>query len=215
MLLFFYVKKQRILAQIQMVAVGQLHPLLTQSKYYSMVNCNFTPFPILTTERLTLRQLSPDDRQNIFALRSDTAINKYLNRAPCNTIEDAINFINKVNDNIQKNNSIYWVITLTKSKTFVRTICLFNFSNEKNTCEIGYELLTNFQGQGIMKEAAEKVITYAFHTIQLQKIAAFTHNGNRNSTKLLEKAGFTKSTEAAKENPDFTIFTLTNLLNNT
>lgn len=180
-----------------------------------MVNINFTPFPILTTERLTLRQLSTDDQQNIFALRSDTAINKYLNRAPCKTIEDAINFINKINDNIKKNNSIYWVITLTKSKTFVGTICLFNFSNEKNTCEIGYELLTNFQGQGVMKEAAEKVITYAFHTIQLQQIAAFTHNGNRNSTKLLEKAGFTKSTEAAEENPDFTIFTLTNSPGNT
>jgi [ribosomal protein S5]-alanine N-acetyltransferase len=214
-LLLFDVKKQRILAQIQILATRLLHPLLTQSKYHSMVNINFTPFPILATERLTLRQLSTDDQQSIFALRSDTAINKYLNRAPCNTIEDAINFINQVNDNIQKNNSIYWVITLTKSKTFVGTICLFEFSNEKNTCEIGYELLTNFQGQGIMKEAAEKVITYAFHTIQLQKIAAFTHSSNTNSTKLLEKAGFAKSIEAAKENPDFTIFTLTNSPDNT
>src|SRR4051812_10735391 len=123
-----------------------------------MVNRNFTPFPILTTERLTLRQLSTDDQQDIFTLRSDIEINKYLDREPSRTMEDAINFINKINDNIQKNTSIYWVITLTKTKTFVGTICLFDFSNKKNSCEIGYELMTKFQSQGIMKEAAEEVI---------------------------------------------------------
>jgi len=174
-----------------------------------MTNRNFTPFPILTTERLTLRQLSIDDQQNIFALRSDKEINKYLDRQISKTIEDAIDFINKINDNIEKNNSIYWAITLTKTRTFVGTICLFDFSNEKNSCEIGYELMINFQGKGIMKEAAGKVIDYAFQTLQFQKIIAFTHNGNQSSTKLLKKFNFIKSIEADKENSDFNIFTLT------
>jgi [ribosomal protein S5]-alanine N-acetyltransferase len=115
-----------------------------------------------------------------------------------------------VNDNFEKNNSIYWVITLTKTKEFVGTICLFDFSNEKNSCEIGYELMTKFQGQGIMKEATEKVIDYAFQTMQFKKIVAFTHNDNQNSTKLLEKFDFKKSIEADKDNPDLNIFTLTN-----
>jgi [ribosomal protein S5]-alanine N-acetyltransferase len=173
-----------------------------------MVNSNFTSFPILTTERLTLRQLSTDDRQNILALRSDPEINKYLGREPGKTIEDAINFINKVNDNIKSNNSLYWVITLTKTNTFVGTICLFDFSNEKNSCEIGYELMRKFQGQGIMREAAEAVIDYSFQTLQFQKIVAFTHNKNQHSTKLLTKFNFLQSKEADKENPDFNIFTL-------
>ena len=179
-----------------------------------MVNRSFTPFPILTTERLTLRQLSNDDGENIFALRSDTEINKYLDRQASETIEDARGFINMITENIQKSDSIYWAITLTNSKIFVGTICLFDFSNENNKCEIGYELLTTFQGQGIMKEAAEKVIDYAFQTMQLQKIEAFTHNGNQNSTKLLEKFNFKKSINANKENPDYNIFTLTNTIDN-
>ena len=175
-----------------------------------MVNRNFTAFPILQTERLTLRQLSSDDKQNIFALRSDTEINKFLDREPSKTIEDAIDFISKVNDNIRKNNSIYWVITLTKSKTFVGTICLFDFSNEKNSCEIGYELMTTFQGLGIMKEATGVVIDYAFQTLQFKKIIAHTHNANLSSSKLLTKFHFLQSKEADKENPDLNIFTLTN-----
>lgn len=177
-----------------------------------MSNRNFTPFPILKTERLTLRQLSTSDSQAIFTLRSDKAINKYLNRAPSKTIDDAINFINQIKDNIQKNNSVYWVITLTETKTVVGTICLFDFLNENNTCEIGYELLTIFQGKGIMKEATGKVIDYAFQTLRLQKIEAHTHNQNSNSTKLLEQLYFIKSIASDKENADFSIFTLTNSL---
>jgi len=174
-----------------------------------MITKNFISFPILATERLTLRQLSIDDQQNIFSLRSDTEINKYLDREPSKTIEDAINFIGKVNDNIKKNNSLYWVITLTKTKAFVGTICLFDFSNENKSCEIGYELMTEFQGQGIMKETIEVVIDYAFQTLQFKKIVAYTHNGNQNSKKLLTKFNFLQSKEANNENPDFNIFTLT------
>jgi ribosomal-protein-alanine N-acetyltransferase len=173
-----------------------------------MIKRNFTSFPVLTTERLTLRQLSIDDQHNIFALRSDIEINKYLDREPSKTIEDAINFINKVNDNIKKNNSLYWVITLTKTKTFVGTICLFDFSNETNSCEIGYELMIKFQGQGIMKEAIEKVIDYAFQTLQFQKIVALTHNRNQHSIKLLTKFNFLQSKGGDNENADFNIFTL-------
>jgi [ribosomal protein S5]-alanine N-acetyltransferase len=178
-----------------------------------MINISSATFPILTTERLTLRQLSHADQQAVFALRSDIVINKYLDREPSKTIEDAINFINKIDENIKKNNSIYWVITLTKTKKAVGTICLFNFSNENNTCEIGYELLIAFQGQGVRKEATEKVINYAFQTMKFQKITAFTHNENSNSIKLLEKLSFTKSIKADEENLDFDIFTLKNCSN--
>lgn len=175
-----------------------------------MVNRNFIPFPILTTDRLTLRQLSTADKQNIFTLRSSPEINKYLDRQPSNTIEDAINFINAINNSIKKNDSLYWAIALTNSNIFAGTICLFNFSAEKNSCEIGYELLTDFQGQGIMIEAAEKVIAYVFETMKLQKIEAFTHIDNRHSTKLLEKLGFKKSTDVITENPEYISFTLAN-----
>ena len=175
-----------------------------------MTNINFKPFPVLTTESLTLRQPSTDDQRDALALRSDPEINKYLGRQPSKTIEDVINFINKVNENIEKNNSIYWIITITKTKEFVGTICLFDFSNQKNSCEIGYELMTKFQRQGIMKEATKKIIDHAFNKMQFQKIVASTHNDNQNSTKLLEKFDFKKSVEADNQNPDLNIFTLTN-----
>ena len=163
-----------------------------------MLNGTFTPFPILTTERLTLRQLVINDEQEIFTLRSDSEINKYLDRQISNTIDDARNFINKITEN----DSLYWAITLSDKNILVGTICLFGFSDENDSCEIGYELLTNFQRQGIMKEAAEKVIDYAFNTIKVKKIEAFFHRDNQRSIKLLEKFSFRNSNEPDKTNPD-------------
>lgn len=170
---------------------------------------NSATFPTLRTERLTLRQLSIDDHQDILALRSDPEINKYLGRQPSKTIEDAINFINKVNENIEKNIALYWAITLAETETFVGTICLFDFSDENNSCEIGYELMPKFQGQGIMKKATQVVIDYVFQTLNFKKILAVTHCDNQNSTNLLTKFNFVKSIENDKENPNLNIFTLT------
>jgi len=175
-----------------------------------MLNKTFTPFPILTTERLTLRQLRINDEQEIFILRSDSEINKYLDRQISNTIDDARNFINKINENISKNASVYWAITFSDKNILVGTICLFSFSDENDSCEIGYELLTNFQGQGIMKEAVEKVIDYAFNTIKVQKIEAFFHRDNQSSIKLLEKFSFRDSNKPDETDPDLITYHLTN-----
>ena len=179
-----------------------------------MLNRSFAPFPILATERLILRQLVIDDEQEIFTLRSDSEINKYLNRQLSNTIADARNFINKVNENVNKNDSLYWAITLGDTNILIGTICLFSFSDENGKCEIGYELLTNFQGQGIMKEAVEKVIDYAFKTIKVQKIEAFLHRDNQSSINLLEKFSFKNSNEPDKENPELICYHLTNSSDN-
>lgn len=179
-----------------------------------MLNKTFTPFPILTTKRLTLRQLVTNDEQAIFTLRSDAEINKFLDRKIAGTLDDARQFINAVNDNVDKNTSIYWAITFTGKSELVGTICLFCFSDENDKCEIGYELLTNFQRQGIMQEAVDKVIDYAFNTIGVKKIEAFFHRNNQSSIKLLEKFSFKNSNEPDKTNPDLTCYYLKSPNNN-
>ena len=163
---------------------------------------------------LTLRQLLITDEQEIFTLRSDSEINKYLERQISNTIDDARSFINKIVENINRNDSLYWAIALTDRNKLVGTICLFGFSDENDKCEIGYELLTTFQGQGIMKEASEKVIEYAFNTIKVQRIEAIVHRNNQSSIKLLEKLSFRSSTELDKVNPELVFFYLTNSFDN-
>ncbi|UYQ94989.1 GNAT family N-acetyltransferase [Chitinophaga horti] len=78
-----------------------------------MSNRTFDPFPLLTTQRLTLRQLRIDDDTAIFTLRADEEVGKYLNRQPATTIHDARNFISRINENAAKGNAVHWAITLT------------------------------------------------------------------------------------------------------
>lgn len=174
-----------------------------------MHNINFKNFPILTTKRLILRQLLTDDQQDIFELRSDKEINKYLSRKPCTTVGEAIDFIKNINDNSKQNKSIYWVISLTGSQKLLGTICLYDFSIKDNSCEIGYELGTKSQGQGIMKEALEAVINYTFQTLNFKKILAHSHKGNDNSSRLLTKFKFLKSNKLFSESGNLDLFTLT------
>lgn len=159
-----------------------------------MEHRNLKTFPILTTERLTLRQLSDSDVQEIFLLRSDTLINKYLDRQPNKTLEDALEFIEKI-----KNNSLsYWAIAQKGNEKLVGTICLFDISEEQKKCEIGYELLTEYQGKGIMREAAKKIIEYSIQTLGLKTIYAYTHKDNQSSTNLLKELKF-KTTDSIDE----------------
>lgn len=155
-----------------------------------MLHIHFSPFPILKTARLTLRQPVIADAPEIFTLRSDQQINKYLDRKPADSIDDARDFIQRVNENSEKNESVYWAISFTDKNKLLGTICLFCFSDEEEKCEIGYELLTEYQGQGIMKEALEKVIDYALNTIGVKSIEAFFHSDNQASKNLLEKTSF-------------------------
>ncbi|MFC7772997.1 GNAT family N-acetyltransferase [Flavobacterium sp. GCM10027622] len=175
-----------------------------------MIPRNFQPFPVLSTERLTLRALHLDDVQALFQLRSDAEINRYLDRQPSKSLQDVTDFIRKISEGIQNNQYIYWVITLTDSGTFVGTICLFSFSENSNECEIGFELSQPYQKKGIMKEAANAIINYVFTTLKGPKINAFTHKENQSSIQLLEALHFKIQQEAIEDHPNLLQFALQN-----
>lgn len=173
-----------------------------------MLNRNSSSFPVLTTERLTLRQLSKSDSIEILQLRSNPEINKFLDRKPSKTIEDALNFIKNIIEN-EGDELFYWAITKTDEEKLIGTVCLFDFSNDPKKCEIGYELLTEYQKQGFMMEAVKKIIEYATQTLDLKEIDAITHKANQNSTGLLQKLGFKELENNNNENPNLILFRLT------
>ena len=41
---------------------------------------DFTPFPVLETERLTLRELNLNDAKAIFGLRTNKEVNEFIDR---------------------------------------------------------------------------------------------------------------------------------------
>lgn len=155
-----------------------------------MLHLNFTPFPNLITERLLLRKLTIKDAKEIMILRSDDQVNKFLDRPKSNDINEAKKFIEKIVNDINRNECIYWAITLKENDILIGTICLWNMSVENDTGEIGFELHPDFQGKGIMQEAIQEIINYCFNKMKLKIITAFTHSANNKSINLLTKNNF-------------------------
>jgi [ribosomal protein S5]-alanine N-acetyltransferase len=149
-----------------------------------------TPFPQLYTSRLCLRSLKRSDEAAIFALRSNETVNRYLDREPARSPEDAGIFIEKINQVISAGTGIYWAIALQNEDRLIGTISYFNITEENTIAEIGYELLPDYHGKGFMQEALTAVLGYGFNNMQLKKVIACTDPHNQPSMHLLEKNGF-------------------------
>jgi ribosomal-protein-alanine N-acetyltransferase len=161
-----------------------------------MLNVNFSPFPYLETERLYLRELKEEDANEIFILRSDESVNEFLDRPKAQTIDDALQHIKKINKGTSNDESILWAIALKDNLTLLGTICLWNIIKENDHAELGYELLPQFQGKGIMQEALSKVLQYGFENLKLKTIEAWVSKKNLRSIKLLERNNFIRDTNA-------------------
>lgn len=54
-------------------------------------------FPVVETERLTLKPLVIDDSDSLLEIFSDPEVMRYWNTAPWATIQDSLDFINESN----------------------------------------------------------------------------------------------------------------------
>ncbi len=176
-------------------------------------NFKFIPFPVLTTQRLNLRELDFTDDQDIFAHRTDDRVNTYLDGFRHDHISQSRDFITRVLKEIDEGISILWVISRKESRKFMGTICLWNISKTNLKAELGYTLVPEYHNLGYMSEALERVLEFGFKVMKLKTIEAFTHQDNAGSIRILTKNKFM---------PDFSLdftnkknrvgFTLTNEL---
>ncbi|MBL0356759.1 MAG: GNAT family N-acetyltransferase [Chitinophagaceae bacterium] len=157
-----------------------------------MLQLNFTPFPILSTERLVLRAVEQTDANEIFFLRSDQRVLQYLDKAPATSDEEAKDFINLIQQDQLNNNSILWGITLKNKPLIIGTIGYWRMQKEHYRAEIGYVLHPDLQGKGVMNEAMQAVLKYGFETMNLHSVEANVNPANIASVKLLKKNNFIK-----------------------
>jgi len=158
-----------------------------------MLEKNFSPFPELKTERLLLRRLTNNDAEEMFFLRSNEDVLRYLGREPAKSVKEVEEFISNVNKSADENENILWGIALLNEPSkIIGTICLWNFKEENYRSEIGYILHPGHWGKGIMKEAINCVVDYGFNKLKLHSIEALLSPENVASSSVLEKTGFVK-----------------------
>lgn len=137
----------------------------------------------------TLKLVTPDhsDANDLFRLRTDPLVNKYILRRIPQTIQDVEEFIEQ---RILDPKDYYFVIKTLPELVLVGTIGLKDIDHRNKYAEVGYELFPNFQGKGIMTTALRKIIHFAFEEIGIATLEAMTHMENLSSRRLLEHFNF-------------------------
>ncbi|MGE5806365.1 MAG: GNAT family N-acetyltransferase [Ignavibacteria bacterium] len=157
-----------------------------------MLNINFNPFPLIAAERLLLKKVEMSDVNEIFYLRSNEKVMKYIDRPPAKSLEEAAEFIKKITELEANNEAVTWAITIKENPKLIGTICYWNIQKEHYRAEVGYVLHPDYWGKGIMQEAFTKILNYGFKVMDLHSIEANVNPNNKASIRLLERNNFTR-----------------------
>ena len=151
---------------------------------------NFSPFPDIETKNLLLRRMNHTDINDLFEMRKDSRMNEYTDTKIEKNLDETKAYIHKMNKGIDDNKWIIWAIEHKQSNKIIGTISIWNINWEQKNGELGFGIIPNYQGQGLMKEALLNVVEYGFDVMQLKTLDAYTEENNLKSMKLLERCKF-------------------------
>ena len=146
-------------------------------------------FPRLETERLLLREATPEDAEAIFAVFSDPAVTQFHDLATFTSIEEALGVIERRAKRFESGRGIRWEIAYKQDNILIGS-CGYTWNKQAHSAEIGYELASAFWRQGIMTEALHAILQFGFEEMGLRLVVASVMLDNIASKKLLEKLGF-------------------------
>lgn len=153
---------------------------------------SFLPFQNLKSERLILRQIVETDIEEVFALRSNAETMKYIPRPLAKTLDDALAHIKLIQSRIETNEGINWAVTLNGNDKFIGIASHHQIYWHNFRSEIGYMLLPEFHGQGIITEVVKLITEYGFNEMKMHSIEAIIDPRNIASARVLEKNNFIK-----------------------
>jgi len=150
---------------------------------------NASNFPKLQTNRLLLRQIVADDIENIFNGLSHPDVIKHYG-VSFKTLEETIEQM-KFFDDLQKHGTgKWWAVCSAEDGTFFGAGGLNNVSMVHKKGEIGFWLLPNYWGHGVMSEAIPLICKYGFNELGLHRIEGFVETENVNCKRAMDKCGF-------------------------
>ncbi|TCC93516.1 N-acetyltransferase [Pedobacter frigiditerrae] len=149
----------------------------------------YNVFPNFLEEGFQLRQIVDEDINKIFLGLSHPDIVKYygVNYSSLYDTQEQMKWFAELEES---GTGIWWAINSPQNSDFYGAIGLNNLSKIHQKAEIGFWLLPEYWGKGIMKIAVDLVCNYAFKELKLHRIEALVETENKNSKNLLNKLSF-------------------------
>lgn len=148
---------------------------------------------ILETDRLILRQWQNSDHLPFIHMGQDPQVMQYFPH--CLSAEESLLFIQTVSEIIQRNQWGFWAVELKATGEFIGCIGLHHQSTQFDfspCVEIGWRLAKKYWQQGYATEGAQAALNYAFNTLLLDKVVAFTAEINIPSEAVMKKLAMQK-----------------------
>ncbi|GAA5219373.1 GNAT family N-acetyltransferase [Membranihabitans marinus] len=146
-------------------------------------------FPILKSQRLILRQIVESDLENVYKGLSHPEVVRYYG-VEFNSLEATVEQMNWFADLEKNGNGMYWAICSNGDGSFMGAGGLSDLSQKNKKAEIGFWLLPESWGKGIMTEGLPLILNYAFDILGLHRVEGFVESKNSNCKKALEKLNF-------------------------
>ncbi len=150
----------------------------------------FDSFPVIDCGRFILREIIREDVDEIFKIRSNPAVNRYMSRYAMTEKDDAAKLIERVSEGFKNKQSIGWAASLPGQNKMIGS-CGFNrIELQHLRAEIGGEMDAVFWGRNIGAEAVATIIKFGFEKLMLHSIEARVDPENRSAIALLDHLGF-------------------------
>lgn len=159
--------------------------------------CNQYVISIMTleTKRMILRLWQESDAESLYKYAKDQRIGPVAGWQTHTSIENSSEIIKQVLsapnvfavEHKELGEAIGSVGIITP------TIEYYSSIDPKVECEVGYWIGYPFWGQGLIPEALNEVLRYAFEELHYAVVWAGYYDGNDNSKRVLEKCGFSYS----------------------
>lgn len=145
---------------------------------------------VLSTERLTLSELSFEDAEFIVQLLSDADFIRFIGDKGVRSIADAQQYLQSgPMDSYAKNGFGLYLVRLRTDGTRIG-ICGLVCRESLDDPDVGFALMPDFRCNGYAYESAAAVVQHARGNLGLGRLLGITNPDNRGSIRLLEKAGF-------------------------
>ncbi len=141
---------------------------------------------MLETERLIMRPLAESDVDDIFAMRSDAEIMRFI-REP-QVRDESFDWIKLVSARWHKDKLGFCALIEKETEDFLGWCGIWRL-RETGEIEIGYAIDKAHWGRGYATEAAERFMQYAFEELNAEKLVAVARPENTASRRVMEKLG--------------------------
>ena len=139
------------------------------------------------TDRLFLRKLKDYDVDEIFKMRSDKDIMRFIRKLQTDP-EESLAWIEMISARWEKDKIGFCGVIEKQSKSFVGWCGLWQLAETKEF-EVGYAINKNYWGKGYATESAKRILQYGFNELNLNKIVAVSYPENQPSQNVMKRLG--------------------------